>query len=121
MLFRSLAGIQPDEAGPGFKQIIIKPAVVGDLTWVKCAYDSIHGRIASSWKREGAKLTLDITIPINTTATVHVPAVDAAGVTESNKPAAQADGVKFLKMENGAAIYAVGSGNYCFQSAMPAN
>ena len=117
--YQGLAGIRPDEAGPGFKKIIIKPGVVGDLTWVKCSYDSIHGRIVSNWKREGQKLTMEVAIPANTTATVQVPAKDAAGVTESGKPVAQADGVKFLHMENGAATYEVGSGIYRFQSTMP--
>ena len=117
--YQGLAGIRPDESGPGFKKILIKPAVVGDLTWVKCGYDSSHGRIVSNWKRDGGKLTMDVTIPINTTATVHVPAKDAAGVTESNKPVAKADGVKFLRMENNAAVYALGSGTYHFQSTLP--
>ena len=117
--YQGLAGIRPDETGPGFKKILIKPAVVGDLTWVKCGYDSIHGRIVSNWKRDGGKLTMEITIPINTTATVHVPAKDAAGVTESNNPAAAAAGVKFLRMENRAAVYAVGSGTYLFQATLP--
>jgi alpha-L-rhamnosidase len=40
-------------------------------------------------------------------------------VTESGKPAAQAAGVKFLRMENNAAVYAVGSGAYQFQSTLP--
>jgi alpha-L-rhamnosidase len=117
--YQGLAGICPDESGPGFKKIIIKPAVVGDLTWVKCGYDSIHGRIVSNWKREGDKLTMDVTIPVNTSATVYVPAKDAASVTESGKPAAEAAGVKFLRMENDAAVYAVGSGTYRFQSTLP--
>jgi len=50
---------------------------------------------------------------------VYVPAKDAAGVTESGKPAAQAKGVKFLRMENGAAVYEVGSGTYRFQATLP--
>jgi len=113
--YQGLAGIRPDDSGSGFKKIIIKPWVVGDLTWVKCSYDSIHGRIVSNWKKEGGKLTMQVTIPANTSATVHVPAKDAALVTESSKPAAKAEGVKFLRMENGAAVYAVGSGIYQFQ------
>jgi alpha-L-rhamnosidase len=117
--YQGLAGIRPDETGPGFKKTIIKPAVVGDLTWVKCSYDSLHGRIASSWKREAGKLTMEVTIPANTTATVYVPAKDAAGVTESGKPIAKAVGVTFLKMENNAAVYAVASGTYRFQSTLP--
>ncbi|MCX6878638.1 MAG: family 78 glycoside hydrolase catalytic domain [Verrucomicrobia bacterium] len=117
--YQGPAGILPDESGPGFKKIIIKPAIVGDLTWVRCDYDSIHGKIVSNWQRGGNKLTMEVTIPINTSATVYVPAKDQAGVSESGKPAAPAAGVKFLRMEDGAAVYAVGSGVYQFQSTLP--
>ena len=43
---------------------------------------------------------------------------DAASVTESGKPASEAKGVKFLRMENNAVVYAVGSGSYQFQSQL---
>jgi alpha-L-rhamnosidase len=118
-LYQILAGIRPCPDAPGFKQIIIQPAVVGDLTWVKCSYDSIHGNIDSNWERKGDKLSMDVTIPANTTATVSVPAKDAAGVTESGKPIGKVAGVKFLRMEGAAALYAVGSGKYRFQSVLP--
>ena len=75
-------------------------------------------RIASNWKHEGGKLTMDVTIPPNSTATIFVPAKDAASVTESGKPAGEAKDVKFLRMENNAAVYAVGSGTYQFQSQL---
>jgi hypothetical protein len=125
--YHDLAGIQCDPAAVGFKKIIIKPWVpalsgverVGDLTWVKAHYDSLYGRIVSHWKLESRNLTMDVTIPINSTATVYVPAKDAAGVTESGKPAAQAKGVTSLRMENGSAVYEVGSGTYRFQSTLP--
>ncbi len=117
--YQGLAGIRADETAPGFKKILIKPAVVGDLTWVKGGYDSIHGRIVSYWQREGDKVRMDITIPANTTATVFVPAKDAAGVTESGKPTDSAEGVTFLHMQDNAAVYAVGSGTYRFQSTLP--
>jgi alpha-L-rhamnosidase len=60
-------------------------------------------------------VTLHVVVPVNTTATIYVPAKDAASVTESGTTIAQATGVKFLRMENGAAVYAVGSGTYQFQ------
>jgi alpha-L-rhamnosidase len=112
----ALGGIRP--AAPGFKKILIKPAVVGDLTWVECDFDSPYGRIISKWKREGQNLQMDVTVPPNTTATVYVPSKDAAEVTESGKPAVQAEGVKFMKMDRGAVVYEVGSGTYCFRSQM---
>ena len=114
--YQTLGGINYDSAQPGFKHILLKPQPLGDLTWVKSSFNSSCGRIVSNWQRDGDKLTMDITIPPNTTATVFVPAKDAGSVTESGKPAAQADGVKFLRMENNAAIFTVGCGRYHFQS-----
>jgi alpha-L-rhamnosidase len=116
--YEGFAGIRPDPAQPGFKHFSIHPGIVDSVDWVKCHYDSPHGRIASNWKRDGDKLTMEVTVPPNTTATVFVPAKDAAGVTESGKPAGEAEGVKFLRMENNAAVYAVGSGTYQFQSQL---
>ena len=117
--YHDLAGIQCDPAAVGFKKVVIKPVPIGDLSWVKAHYDSLYGRIVSNWQLETRNLKLDVTIPINTTATVYVPAKDAAGVTESGKPATKAKGVKFLRTENGAAVYEVGSGIYRFESAWP--
>ena len=67
-------------------------------------------------KREGKRLTMEVTIPINTTATVYVPAKNEANVTESGNLASKAEGVKFLRMENGAVVYEVGPGCYRFCS-----
>ena len=117
--YRGLGGISSDPADPGFKRIIIKPQIVGDLCGANVAYESPYGRITSNWRREGGRLTMDVTIPPNTTATVYVPAKDAAGVTESGKPIAQVEGMKFLRMQGDAAVYAVGSGTYRFQAAFP--
>ena len=79
-LYHDLAGIQP--AAPGFKQIVIKPAVVGDLTWVRARHDSPYGRIESRWMREGDRLTMEVVIPANTTARVHVPG-EGGGVRDA--------------------------------------
>ncbi|MGD0410264.1 MAG: family 78 glycoside hydrolase catalytic domain [Verrucomicrobiota bacterium] len=117
--FHDLAGIQSDPRAPGFARILIKPALPGDLTFVKAAYNSIHGRISSEWRREGRRVTLNAAIPANTTATIYVPAAAADAVTESGRPAASVPGVKFLRMEAGAAVYEVGSGAWQFASETP--
>lgn len=76
--YQDLAGIAADEAQPGFKHIIIRPQPVGDLTWVEGRYQSVHGPIAVRWDRRDGKFILKVTIPANTTATVHVPSRDKA-------------------------------------------
>ena len=115
--YRSVLGI--DAAEPGFGKLCLKPEPGGNLSWAKGGYDSPHGRIGSDWKIDNHQFIWNVRIPANTTATVYVPAQAAAGVTESGKPASQAEGVTFLRMEKSAAVYAVGSGSYRFQSTLP--
>ncbi len=117
--YRGLAGINPDPAAPGFKRFSIRPDVVGDLTWVKAHYDSVHGRIASAWERKDGRLRLRVTVPPNTTATLYLPASDAAAVRESNAPASEAPGVHFLRSETGRAVFALESGRYDFEAPAP--
>jgi len=117
--YHDLAGIQGDPTGPGFKKIIIKPAVVGDLTWVKASYDSVRGRIVSAWQRAGAQFTLQVSIPANTTATIYVPTRNANTVREGRQTAGQSEGVRFLRMAGRCAVYEVDSGNYTFTAGLP--
>ncbi len=66
------------------------------------------------------KLTMNVTIPACTTATVYVPARpdkpggNVEGITEGGRPIASVKGVKFLKTERGSAALAVESGAYEF-------
>ena len=112
--FDDLAGIGYDRYSPGFSKIIIKPAFTGDLKWVRACYDSPHGRISSSWKVGKKHISLDITIPANTTAVVSLPSERLSDITESGKPVRQADGVKYLKTVGKTMEFRVFSGEYRF-------
>ncbi len=114
--YHDLAGIRNAPGSAGFKAIVINPQPVGDVTWTKASYDSIRGKIASGWKREGHNFELEIAIPPNTTGTVFVPASSAEVVIESGRPARQSADLTFLRMENGRAVFAVKSGKYKFKS-----
>ena len=78
--FEYLAGIKGDPKTPGFKHIIMRPNVVGDLTSAKGVYDSVRGFIVSDWKLEDGKFVWKIVIPANTTATVSVPTSDPSSL-----------------------------------------
>ena len=107
--YHDLAGIQSGRNG--FKQIIIAPQPVGDVTWAKASYNSIRGKIASDWKRDAGKFVLKISIPANTTATVFVPAKSGGAVSQTK-------GAKFLRTEGGCAVFETGSGQYEFESPL---
>ena len=70
-LYQILGGIRPAE--PGFKKVLIKPAMVGTLTFVNTHHDGPYGRIISNWRKENGQFILDATIPPNSTATVVMP------------------------------------------------
>jgi alpha-L-rhamnosidase len=116
-MYEYLAGIRSDPERPGFRHVLIHPYPAGDLSFVEGSHQSPYGKIATSWKRGSGSFSLDVTIPPNTTASVWIPAKDANSVTESGGAAARARGVKFVRAENGGALFEVESGTYRFQAA----
>ena len=112
--YNGISGINPDPENPGFKHIILKPQIIGDLTFANARFNSIHGLIVSEWERNENEFRWTVNIPANTTATVYVPAESAGAVTESGRSAADSNDLEFLGMENGYAVYTAGSGKYRF-------
>jgi alpha-L-rhamnosidase len=109
-----IAGIQPTSGG--FATFDVRPAT-GGLAFAEGTVPTIKGPIKTRWEKgAGGRFTLALTVPPNTTATVYVPAKDDGGITESGRPVATAQGVKFLGMEKDRAVYEVGSGCYEFAS-----
>ena len=113
-LYSHVAGISSDPQHPGFEHILIQPHPGPGLSFADATYDSIRGRIESHWKRENGTFTLEVSVPANTSATVRFPAADANRVLESGKTLENAEGVRFVRQENGDAIFQVGSGVYKF-------
>jgi alpha-L-rhamnosidase len=77
-LYTTVAGIDLDPARPGYQHIVIRPQPGGGLTRARGALETMYGRIESSWRIDGPRFTLDVTIPPNTTATVQLPNAGAA-------------------------------------------
>jgi alpha-L-rhamnosidase len=115
-LWRHIAGLNPDDVQPGWKHFVIRPRPGGGVTWATGQYDSIHGRIISSWKLEGDRFRIDVFIPPNTRATVVLPTKNASDVTENGKPVLQAEGLKLGATVEGCASYECESGQYHFSA-----
>lgn len=112
-LYGTVAGIRADPERPGYERVIIRPEPGGGLTHAEAEIDTIRGRVASAWRIATGRLTLRVTVPANTRATVHVPTSDPGSVTESGRPAATSDGVSAIAP----AVYDIGSGEYIFEAA----
>ena len=71
--YQALAGINPDESAPGYRNIIIRPQVIDDITWVKASKDTPYGRLEVRWETSGNDFMLEVKIPVGSTATVFMP------------------------------------------------
>ncbi|WP_270164515.1 glycoside hydrolase family 78 protein [Paenibacillus sp. SYP-B4298] len=72
-MFRYMLGIEADEQQPGFKHAVIRPQPGGKLSHARGTYDTPYGRYAVRWEQRGGQLELEVTVPVNATATVHLP------------------------------------------------
>jgi len=99
----------------GFRDIVLRPALVGDVKWVQGDYHSPYGMVSSHWKKEGGVFDWMISVPANCKATVYLPVTDGSVVTEGGRSLAMLKEVKVLRMEEGRMVLAVGSGNYDFR------
>ena len=69
--YEYLGGIRALE--PGYSKIQLKPTIIPGLDYVKCSYESVSGRIESSWSVYKGHYEWNVTIPANTTAEVWIP------------------------------------------------
>ncbi|HEC01929.1 MAG TPA: alfa-L-rhamnosidase [Phycisphaerales bacterium] len=121
-MFQSLAGI--DTNGAGYKHIILRPGPPSadsnpdnePINWVKAEYDSIRGRIRSSWKKTTSRFEYNVTIPANTTGILYLPADKASNVIESGMKLSRAQGVEILSEKEGLIEIELASGSYHFIS-----
>jgi alpha-L-rhamnosidase len=104
---KGFGGIRPNPEELGMQNIVVKPALVGDLTFTNTEYESMYGNVVVNWKKEGNGATFHIEVPINTTAKVYLPAASKTGIQESGVLAEKSESITFVGTEKNKAV-----GNY---------
>ncbi|MFF3371978.1 family 78 glycoside hydrolase catalytic domain [Streptomyces sp. NPDC002680] len=89
-----LVGIRQKRGRAGYRELVIDPRPVGDLTRAEGSYRTPYGVVSVRWVRRNGRFRLDVTLPPNTTAEVRMPTGDRA-------------------------TYAVGSGRHMFTTRDP--
>lgn len=91
-MYRHVAGIEVDENAPGFARVILQPkpdtrtdaempAGQERIKWVRCHFDSPHGRIVSNWSTEnGFVYEAETPVP----ATLYLPVLTEGDTVEIN-------------------------------------
>jgi alpha-L-rhamnosidase len=113
-LVHDVVGIDQAPGTTQYRQLLIRPAVVGDLTHAAGSYTTPAGLAAVSWTRAtDGGMTLSVTVPANTTAEIWVP---TSGHTVSAPP-----GTTFSRLDTfdgiQYAVYNAGPGGYRFTTS----
>ncbi len=117
-LFQGLGGIRLDMARKPGRQLEIRPAIVGNLRWVRVSYDSAMGRVVSHWRHVGNRVTMHVVIPPNVTACVYIPTRNAT-IVRVNGQLLSAAGLEIVHGRTPhpeSVICQVPSGSYRFNS-----
>ncbi|WP_073946366.1 alpha-L-rhamnosidase [Streptomyces kebangsaanensis] len=105
-MYENIAGIAP--AAPGFRAIRVRPRPGGGVTRARGRLESVHGPIATRWTAGKDGFRLSLTVPANTAAEVWIP-VTGGGADQVAHGAA-----KFLRTEDGCAVFAAPPGRHEF-------
>src|SRR3954464_2483376 len=107
-----LVGIQQAPGSIAYRNLEIKPALVGDLNHAQGSYTTPQGDVAASWTRatNGLLSSLAVTVPANTTARVYVPTSSPTETFVANGGAT----VTYVGYQNGAQVYDVADGSTTF-------
>jgi alpha-L-rhamnosidase len=121
--YRSLLGINPAEDAVGYDKIVLKPFTEksdqsglhkDSLDFARGYYQSIRGKIVSSWKRKGGVLQWHIEIPANTRARVYIPCKPREDILEQNRNILKCPNLHFQGTEQDYSIFDADAGNYDF-------
>jgi hypothetical protein len=107
-----LLGVKVTEPGAGRIEVQT-PA----LTPMRIAGVAVtqRGRVPIAWERPTPReFSLDVTIPANVVATIHIPAQRVGNVSDGHAPLAGDPGVFVLRAAAGDVVLTVGSGHYQF-------
>jgi len=108
-MFSYMLGIQPIAEDPGYHTFVLTPRPGGDIRFARGFYDTVYGRIESSWRwlDDEDGVVYEFLVPANTTARLQLPASEGVfcEVVEGGNHAVSLG-------ENGA--YRLPSGHYRF-------
>ena len=120
-MYNHSLGIERDEKFPGFKHFFLKPEPdpTGQMTYAKGHYDSMYGRIESSWEIRDGVCYYYFTVPANTTATMWLKAPSKNVIISGSNQFEAQKGVKYIGQENGKQIFEVSPGKYEIRVIQP--
>ena len=115
-MYERIAGISKVE--PGYKKIKIAPIPNKRLTSASASVQIPYGKVASSWKIENNTFYLDVTIPPNTTAEIHIPNAKSDTILENGVNLDEISTHKIINSSKKGTTILVQPGTYNFETKL---
>jgi len=108
-IYENVAGLRNVDAG--WERIVVRPDARDETTSASIHTDTIRGRVSVTWRQVSRVLSVEVQVPIGTTAEVHVPSAAPSDVTVvpgqfASEPSYQ----------GGYTVYTVPAGQWSFTS-----
>jgi alpha-L-rhamnosidase len=112
--YKYISGIHIDERDPAYSSFVIKPLFLKGLKQADGSIETIKGKLRSKWTGESGKFSLEVEVPFNTSAVVHIPGNKEAEIYESGNRLEDVGYPEYLKYSHGAHQVRINSGKYRF-------
>ncbi|PQJ72695.1 family 78 glycoside hydrolase catalytic domain [Polaribacter butkevichii] len=113
-MYERIAGIA--SLAPGYKKIRIAPIPNKRLSSASASLNTSYGEVSSAWKIENKTFQLDVVIPPNTTAEVHIPLGNLEELLVNGSAIKENINIKLLNTDKESLVILVNSGTYKFQN-----
>jgi len=115
-MYRNITGLDTYDEGAGYKKIRIRLHKGGNLNYASAELETGYGKLSVYWKIDNGKFTMDVEIPVNTTAAIFIPATTAASVSENGKPLSDEKEIVIKGSQGHFLEIQTGSGSYHFSA-----
>lgn len=112
-MYRVSAGL--DTNSPGYKHLLINPHPTHHLEYSKASFDTPYGIAESGWERKENKIIVNVTVPVNSKATVVLPTKNSSSIMENGELIANNKNISEINIEGNKVQFIIGSGSYIFE------
>lgn len=72
-VWRSSSTSTSPASAPGYREVVVAPTIGGGLSAASSAVETPYCRARSAWKVQDGEVTLEVTVPVATSAKIHTP------------------------------------------------
>ena len=110
-MYGTILGLAQADGDIGWQRMIIRPVPGGNCRHARGSYRSLRGEVRCAWWIIHDRITLEVTVPPNCSAEVHVP-------THRGSAATTQEGAQHVRDTPTHAVFSVDAGTYSFSALL---